>query len=162
MNPTNNSAEINRLDQNPGKTVKYNPTLEYLKDKLPSLLAKLGFLASIIIYIFNPSNLNLVVILIYIISYLVNVLLIHKKSFGIVYDRLTHQVIPNAQISIVSATLGNTLGMTQTDARGKYYVLLPYGDYQIKTKVSTGDKTVESEVKKITKSHCVVDFDIAI
>jgi len=143
--------------------INYNPVIEYLKDEFPNLLAKVGFVVSIIIYTLNPTNFNLIIVLIYVLTFLLNFLLIHKKGFGIVYDKKTKSVLPNAQVSVISATLGNTLGVTQTDERGRYYVLLPFGDYQITTKVTAGDKTVQSdEVKKINKNHCVVDFDIAV
>jgi len=75
---------------------------------------------------------------------------------------MVYLIIPDAAVSIINVNLGIKLGMTTTDKFGRYYVMLPSADYLVKVEVKYQGKTAISDVKKITRDHAIVNFDIGI
>lgn len=154
-----NLSNLNYLDNT---APNYHPKLEYLKDRFPKLLALIGFLASIFAYYVVPSNFNLAIILLYLFSFLLSKLGNKKRGFGIVFDKATRKVIPLATVDIFNANLGVKIGTTTTDNKGRYYVLLPANNYDVKINIQTSEKSVQTAEKHISKDHSVVDFDIGV
>lgn len=97
------------------------------------LFVFIGFGASLIAFVFNPSFINVFILLLYIIQYLVFRHLVHRKQeLGYVYNSKTKEKIKGAFVRLYDTKVTRQIEVVITDVNGRYnFNRIPDGEYLI-------------------------------
>jgi hypothetical protein len=148
------------------KIMNFNPKREILMKKISSALFWSGLIISPIIYWAMPNNLNLGLLIFYLILSVLRVSGFKARTYGRIYDKASGQPIPFAKIKVFLRIPGlpeQRLLTAVTDITGRYYILVVgKGEYALKISGTTiGGKQIETEVP-VTAKDRVINFDLHV
>jgi hypothetical protein len=135
--------DLHKLIKNMGSVTRLT---EFL-DKVKTPLLVLGIVLSTIFFIHNPTLMNILTLLIYvvIVGYELH-LLFQPHASGNVYDIMGNKPVESSVIRIYNEKTGQLVATKMSDEHGRYYYLVDPGEYQIKT---TKENFEQSEIKDI-------------
>lgn len=111
----------------------YKQYQQFFKESFITKLMNGIFLVNLVVYVLYPSVFNFVMLFLSILLLLIRKLLVHKKSWGVVYDKESRKVASNVTVRAVKNVAGKDLssGSVTTDASGRYYMLLSEGEQHL-------------------------------
>jgi hypothetical protein len=104
---------------------------DVLKHRIYLALFVLGFIISVISLLTVPQPYNFIIFGAYTAILLLRLFGFKPKSFGAVHERSTGQSLSYGIVRIFSESLGSELSQRVLDQFGRYYALVPPGDYHI-------------------------------
>jgi len=132
--------------------------------RLSDTLFGIGFVIASIAILFAPKVYNIVVFLLYCVLFFVRVHGVRSRPFGYVADALTGSPIPFSVIRISSASTGVEIMHRITDAEGRYYALLPNGEYLVRLDRKLPDGAYEIAAEglpaSVTKGYLAKTFAV--
>ncbi len=93
------------------------------------IVFRFGLVISVISIILNPSTYNIIMIVTYLIVFAFSFLGIKGRKFGIVRDSSTGKPMPFAIFRVTTLDHQIVLRSGVTDALGRYYCIVPKGEY---------------------------------
>lgn len=129
-----------------------------------NIVFTIGIVLSAVIYIIKPTTFNLIVFLLYPITFIFGHVLVKRKKWGIVYDEETHETLPHVTVKAVKDITGHeiTEGSVITDRLGRYYLILNEGTHYLNAEGS--EKGILATVGPISvgKKRAFVCPDISV
>ena len=123
-----------------------------------------GFIVSSLAVLFAMTKGNIAIFLLYVVLFFVRVFGLKSRPFGSIISKETKQPIPYTIIRISQASTGVEIMHRVTDAIGRYYCLLPNGDYFVKVEQKLPDATykviAEKIPAKVTKGYLSEKFEL--
>ena len=113
-----------------------------------NIIYGIGFLISLATAIFNQSPYNILVLGIYSIILLIVRFGIKVKKLGFILDKISKKPLSFAIIRIFTPDRQVSLRSSVSDARGRYYCIVPKGDYSIDIE----KKNVDGTYSKVLES----------
>ncbi len=114
---------------------------DLLISRITTGLFILGFISTILAVIIAPIVFNFVILALYIIMIILQAVGIHPRKYGFIKDRITGKALPFAIIRIFSPELSKEVSHRVADAYGKYYALVPRGEYYVTIETKNPDGT---------------------
>ncbi len=116
--------------------------------RLSSFVFIAGFGVSVVSLIFSTTKGNICIVALYIVLFFIRTFGLRSRPFGGVASATTGKPIPFAIIRISQAHTGVEVMHRVTDSIGRYYCLLPNGEYTVRV----DQKLVDGTYKDITGS----------
>ncbi|HRN96621.1 MAG TPA: fibronectin type III domain-containing protein, partial [Candidatus Levybacteria bacterium] len=126
----------------------YKQYQQLFKEGVVNKLMMAVVVINVFVYVLYPSVFNLLMLLLAVILLAIRKFLIHKKSWGVVYDKKTRKVLSGVTVKAVKSIAGKDLdsGSVMTDASGRYYMLLSEGEQYLQV-----EQTVDGVPKVLKK-----------
>lgn len=147
------------------KVLKFNPRREAMMARISDFLFVFGFAVAIAAMVFTPGVYNAVVLLIYIVFLGIRLLGLKPKKHGIVSEAATHSPLSFAAVSIYSNALQAEMFKKIADKDGRYYALVPKGNYVItvsKKDENNGENYIEVGKRDYFAKNGVINLDLAV
>ena len=126
----------------------------------------LGIIIALKSYIFLPSAINIILLILYPINLLFVKTQIQKKLWGTIYYKENKTPAQRVSVKAINQKVNIALGHTTTDHLGRYYLLLSQGTYTIVVESAEKNQLpkILSKIEnvQVTKNNEVINFDIAI
>lgn len=132
-----------------GKLMKFYSKREILLANIAGVAFWGGLVSSVALLLVGPTTLNYILLGVYGFVFVLRIFGIKPKKLGYVLDSKTGIPLSYGLVKIFSKELNREVAHTVIGKTGKYYVLVPNGDYYV-----TIDKKVgEDSYKQIYKSE---------
>ncbi len=112
--------------------------------RVSDVLFGVGFTISSIAFIAAPKTYNIVIFALYCLLFFIRTHGVHARPYGYIKDGLSGEPIPFAVIRISNAATGVEVMHRITDMQGRYYCLLPNGDYKVRVDRKLPDGTYQT------------------
>jgi hypothetical protein len=116
---------------------------------LSDTLFGLGFTVAVITLISSPKTYNIVVFALYIALFILRKTGLKSRPYGYIVEQATGYPLPFAIIRISSISTGVEVMHRITDATGRYYCLLPNGEYHVRVDKKLPDGTYQTLAEKV-------------
>jgi hypothetical protein len=129
-----------------------------------SYVYDIGLVISIVTTALHPTSYNLVILGFYMAIFAWVKYGIKRKKLGVVTDRQTHQPLSYAIIRITGADHQVLLRSGVTDGNGRYYAIVPKGEYYIDIERKNSDGTYSSAYQSplISSDSGIVNKDLIV
>jgi hypothetical protein len=109
--------------------------------RIADALFIVGLIVAIVAVIITPIIYNFIILILYALMLVFKFKGITQAQLGYINDSQTGSPVTNAILHVFSATLGNEVVQKVTDNQGRFYCLVPNGQYYItiETKNTTGN-----------------------
>ncbi|MEI8337945.1 MAG: LamG domain-containing protein [bacterium] len=104
----------------------------------------LGFLSSVAILLIAPTILNGLVVFLYIFFGLLQTFGVRVKTFGRLVDSQTGKPLPFAIVRAIYSQINQEIGHVVADKFGRYYSLVPKGEYDVRVDKKNPDESYTS------------------
>jgi hypothetical protein len=125
--------------------------------RLSNFFFYFGFAVAAVTVVISMTKYNIIVFGLYVLLFIIRKVGLRARPFGSITSSVSGDPIPFAIIRITQATTGVEVMHRVTDMLGRYYALLPNGDYTIRVDQKLADasyKTVASAIAvKVTKGY---------
>ncbi|MBP7831526.1 MAG: putative Ig domain-containing protein [Candidatus Pacebacteria bacterium] len=128
------------------KLTKWNAKRDKIVNRIANTIFVIGFISSVIAAIIIPTTFNLILVGVYIILLLIRELGIKAYRSGFVEDK-AGQPLAYGLVHIYSASLGKKLFTRPLDKYGRYFALVPKGEYYVTIDSKNADQSY-TEVHK--------------
>ena len=142
----------NEFTKKEGKLTQFYSDRYKIITYISNILFIFGLVVAIIAAIVAPVNYNFGILILYIILFILRHTILKIKPQGVVLDKLTDTPISFAIVRVYSRASNREVIHKVTDRTGKYYCLIPNGEYYATverknsdgtyTKVYTGDSVI--------------------
>ena len=153
--------EFAKKDQ---KLMKFYSRRDVFIAKLSNVLFYLGFLITIIAVIAQPKTYNLIILGIYILLFILRNTILRKKPFGTIVEAFNGNPLSFAVVRVFSSETNHEIIHKVADKTGKYYCLVPNGNYYVRIDRKNPDATYTtiftSETISVTKGYIGKKFKI--
>jgi len=144
--------EFAKKDQ---KLMRFYSRKDLFVAKLSNFLFSFGFIITLLSVLIQPKKYNIVILSIYVLLFILRKTIFKKKPSGSVYYAFNSNPLSFAIMRFYSSTNDHEITHKVTDKNGKYYCLIPNGNYYIKVERKNEDgsytqiyKSENIEVKK--------------
>lgn len=136
--------------------------VDLIKQKSEIILVSVGILVALTSYLQTQSDLNLLIIFIFLSSFLFLSTYATKELWGYVYNTNTKEKIPRVKIKAIRKPYNLTVATTNTDYMGRYFLLLAKGQYSLQLQTEKGEflKNIDNVI--IKNENEFIDFDIPV
>lgn len=100
-----------------------------------------GFIVAFISFIFVPEPYNFIILGFYFFLLFLRIFGLKIKSFGYIIDKNTSEPLSFAIVSVVMPNTSVQVTQKIADAYGRYYCLVPKGNYQVKIEKKNKDQS---------------------
>jgi uncharacterized protein YegL len=153
----------NEFDKNRTNVMKFHSRYERLIKHISDWIFRIGFMVALLALLVAPHPYNYVVFGLYLFIVFLRIIGLKPKVNGTIIDRATGQPLSFAVINIYSMTLGRQLFMKIADQYGRYYVLVPKGEYTIKVSRKNSDETYTEVYTNIYNARKgVINYQIEV
>lgn len=114
------------------KLLKFYSTWDYVLRKAADIFYIVGFAVAVIAFIFAPYPYNTIILALYIFLLVLRVLGVKPKKVGYILDKKTGEPLSFAIIRVIVPKLNVEVAHKVADKYGKYFCLIPRGEYFIK------------------------------
>ncbi len=114
--------------------------------RFSDVLFGLCFTVTAVAVLVAPKSYNIATFLLYAILYFVRMHGSHSRPFGSVVDEVTNDPASFSILRITNAATGIEVMHRITDAAGRYYALLPNGEYRLRIDRKMPDGTYQTAV----------------
>lgn len=153
--------EFAKKDQ---KLMRFYSSRNKLLFRIADIFFGLGFTVASIAVITAPKTYNLAIFAMYIGVFLLRKFGIKARPFGHVVERQTSAPLSYGIIRISSVSTNVEIMHRITDAEGKYYCLLPNGQYYVRIDKKLSDGTYQTLIEKVpvvvTKGYLAETFEL--
>lgn len=111
--------------------------------KIASLVFILGIISSLVLMLITPAPINFIILGIYGLVLILRAFGIRPKKPGYVIEKETGFPLSFGIIKIFSAEIGREVSHTIIGKTGKYYTLVPNGEYYMQIMKKTGEDSYE-------------------
>ena len=138
MDPEN--FDWNEFAKKNMKINRFYSRWDLITSKISNVVFPVGFVLAFLALIFAPAPYNIIMFGLYVVIFLLKIFGVKPKTFGRIIDK-TGKPLPYAIVKVLSKSLGEEILSKVTDQYGKYYCLVPNGDYQIKIDQKNPDES---------------------
>ncbi|MBU1421329.1 hypothetical protein KJ978_02510, partial [Patescibacteria group bacterium] len=158
------SFDWNEMIKHQNKYIKFNYHWEIFKRWLPFISFIFGFVLASIIWILYSTSFNFAIVLVFLILWLLRQLGFKEKIWGLVLDRNTKRPMPLALLKIFFAKTNQQIHSVITDIRGRYFVLLEPGQYDVELNKKQASKKYKmlQKYKNIKVKKGILNKDLWI
>lgn len=103
-----------------------------------------GLVFTLVMTVLNPTNMNIIFTALYLGMQILRMVGFHPRAYGVIKDSKTQQPIANGVIKIFNAALQQRVAHAVTDDLGRYYALVPEGNYYMTVEEKKEDATYET------------------
>lgn len=103
-----------------------------------------GLVFTLTMTVMNPTSLNIAFTVTYLGMQILRMIGFHPRAYGIIKDGKTQRPIVHGVIKIFNAALQQRVAHAVTDDYGRYYVLVPKGNYYMTIEEKNEDATYET------------------
>ena len=144
--------------------MKFYSVREKWFSRISTFFFAIGFIVSSLAVLFSMTKGNIAIFLLYVALFFVRVFGLKSRPFGSIVSKETGKPIPFTIIRISQVSTGVEIMHRVTDAIGRYYCLLPNGDYLVKVEQKLADSTYKEIADKIpvkvTKGYMSEKFEL--
>jgi hypothetical protein len=162
---------MDQLNYDWNEEIKKNENLNVFHKKyekpfrvIGNYIFRIGLLISIVSSIFNPTTYNIIIIIVYLIIYGTSHLGLKSKRLGYIKYKGTNKPLPYAIFRVTTLDHQTVLRSGVCDAQGRYYCIVPKGQYYLdidkKNPDGTYTRVYESDV--LSGNHGIINRDFAI
>lgn len=123
-----------------------------------------GAVSSIVLLIINTTKINYILFGVYVFIFILKIFGLKPKKPGYVFDKETGFPLSYGLVKVFSTSLQKEIAHTVIGKTGKYYVLVPNGEYYLTISKKTGEDSYEevfrSESMNIKKGFIGRNFNI--
>ena len=132
--------------------------------KIGNYVFKIGSLISIVSVILNPSTYNIVILLVYVLISVLSHYGVKGKKLGFIRDRNTGQPFSFAIFRVTAQDHQTVLRSGVCDAQGRYYCIVPKGEYYVDVEKKNPDGTYTNiyQSSLIPTKNGIINKDFAI
>ena len=145
--------------------MKFYSNREKWFSRIANFFFVIGFMVSFLALVFSFTRGNMVIFAMYMALFFIRTFGLRSRPFGNIVWKETGKPIPFAIIRISQASTGVEVMHRVTDKIGRYYCLLPNGDYFIRIDHKLPDGTYKEIVEKIpvtvTKGYLSKEFVVS-
>ena len=116
------------------KLMKFYSKTELFFARISKILFFAGFISSIALALLEPKTFNFVILGLYVLILILAFVGIKPRAFGFVTEKETGYPLSFGVVSVFSSELGREVAHTVIGKTGRYYLLVPKGEYFIKIK----------------------------
>ena len=124
-----------------------------------------GFAVSTVALLFSVTKSNIVIFVLYIVLFFIRTFGLRSRPFGTIVSKETGKPVSFAIIRISQASTGVEMMHRVTDAIGRYYCLLPNGNYTVRIDQKLPDATYKPILEKmpvtVTKGYLSEKFSVS-
>lgn len=139
------------------KLMKFYSKTDLFLSSISNIVFVLGTLVSLLLVFISPNILNFAILGIYYVILFLRMFGIGPKKPGHVIDSETKNPLSFGLVTIFSTSLNREMGHSIISKTGKYYILVPNGEYYAKIYQKTGEDSYEhvftSDSFKIHKGY---------
>jgi hypothetical protein len=139
------------------KLMKFYSGAELFWARIGKIIFIAGFVSSIALTLIEPSVFNYVILSLYVVILILSFFGVKPKKPGFIQERTTGFPLSFGIISVFSALLNTEVGHAVIGKTGRYYLLVPKGNYYLKIKKKTGENSYEevytSDPFKVRKGY---------
>ncbi|MDQ5883095.1 MAG: hypothetical protein QG654_6, partial [Patescibacteria group bacterium] len=148
----------NEFEKSKNKNLmKFYSKGELFLSGISTFVFNLGVLFSLVLVFIKPSILNFSILGFYYVVIFLRLLGVGPKKPGHVIDSTTGNPLSFGLIKIFSSSLNKEIGHSIVGKTGRYYVLVPNGEYYVQISKKTGEDTYEhvftSQILKIKDGY---------
>ena len=152
----------NEFTKNKMGIMQFHSLSERLNGKISNFIFWFGFVVGIISVFIIPHLYSISILSLYVILIIVRSTEYSKKSFGSITDSANHP-LSFAAISIYSKDLHRELFKKVADQYGRYYALVPKGEYEIKISRKNPDESyTEVYTEEVNAKRGVINGGIRV
>ena len=132
----------NEFTKKDKKLLKFNSPYAHALARISNVLFYFGFILALLLLVINIYNYyNIAIVVLYLIFSFLRKIGIKQKSFGIISENLTNIPLSFAIVRIFSKKEKKEIFHRITDKYGRYYCLLPKGEYYITIEKKNNDES---------------------
>ena len=162
MDPVN--FDWNEFAKKNKKLMKFYSRFDFVLAKVSNVLFIFGFIVAVIALFIAPQPYNTVIFALYVGLIILRLIGLKPKSHGYLVDSSTGNPLSFAIVRIMSAELDTEIAHRISDATGRYFCLVPNGQYYVKVEKKNLDETYEhiftSETMNVKKGIINQKFEI--
>lgn len=102
-----------------------------------------GLAFTLTMTVMEPTNINIIFTAVYLGMQILRMIGFHPRAYGVVKDSKTQKPVAHGIIKIFNAALQQRVAHAVTDDRGRYYALVPEGNYYMTVEEKKEDNTYE-------------------
>lgn len=129
----------NQFAKKDRKLLRFYARLSALQTRLVSWFFSVGFFASVVLLFLSYNPLNIAIALLYIGVGIIHSITQRSRISGVVLERGTKLPLPFAIVRVYSADGATEIAHTVSDRYGRYYALVPPGNYQVRIERKNND-----------------------
>lgn len=153
--------EFAKKDQ---KLMKFFSKKELWLARISDILFTLGFLVSLISVIVSPVIYNIMIFSLYIILFIFRKLVLKPRAIGYIRHKLNQNPLSFAIMRVFFAGSEQEVIHKISDMSGRYYCLIPNGNYFVKIENKNPDESYSlvhvSEPIEVKKGHISKNFEV--
>jgi len=123
--------------------MKFYSRFDFIIAKMSNIFFIVGFIVSVIALFIAPQPYNLITFTLYVGLVLLRIIGLKPKPYGYLTERATGNPLSYAIIRIMSAEIDTEIAHKISDATGRYFCLVPNGQYYIKVERKNPDESYE-------------------
>lgn len=156
-----------RFDWNEFEKNRMNISKPHAKElmfvKVANVLFWAGGILSAAAVIFAPGKYNIMVFCLYLALLILRKVGVKPRAFGVIAEEGTKAPLSFAAVSVYSPLLQSEVFKKVADEGGRYYALVPKGNYTVTVSKKVGEDAYERAFKKeIEAKKGVINFDIRV
>ncbi|MBX4201008.1 carboxypeptidase-like regulatory domain-containing protein [Candidatus Parcubacteria bacterium] len=121
--------------------LRFHSKWDLLIRKITDNFFVIGFIIAVVAFLAAPYPYNTIIIILYLILSLLRVLGIKPKSFGHIYEKATGTPLSFAVVRVMMPNSSVQIAQKVADAYGKYYCLVPKGQYTVVIEKKNSDES---------------------
>jgi Mg-chelatase subunit ChlD len=153
--------EFAKKDQ---KLMKFFSKKELWVARISDILFTLGFLVSLISVIVSPVTYNIIIFSLYILLFIFRKLVLKPRAIGYLKYKLNNNPLSFAIMRVFFAGSEQEVIHKVSDMSGRYYCLIPNGNYFVKIENKNPDESYSlvhvSEPIEVKKGHISKNFEV--
>jgi len=123
------------------KMLKFFSNRQVIVQKIADVLFVAGFIFSAAVLIVHENTFNTIVFIVYILLFILRGIVLKKKIFGNVKEKDSDKPLPFAVLKVYYANSDNEITRKVANQDGKYYCLVPNGEYYTKIENKNPDES---------------------
>lgn len=153
----------NEFAKNNMKVMKFHSKRERIFVLISAWLFRIGFVVAIVSLYAAPQPYNLIIFFVYVLMLGLRMLGVRKRINGSIIEQSTGNPLSFAIVSVYSESLGRELLKKVADQYGRYYTLVPTGEYTIKVSKKNADESyTEVYSQPYNAKNGVVNLNIRV
>ena len=130
--------------------MKFYSNREKWFSRISNLFFGVGFAVSTLALMFSVTKSNIIIFVMYVVLFFIRKFGLRSRPFGSIISKDTNKPVAFAIIRISQAATGVEIMHRVTDAIGRYYCLLPNGNYNVRIDQKLADGTYKTIAERIS------------
>lgn len=125
------------------KLMKFFSKSDLILAKVATIFFVIGLIVSILAVWYDKTTFNIIIFSFYVLIIMLRIFGVRPAAPGTIAEDASGEPLSFAVVRVYSAALGTEIAHSVASATGKYYSLIPKGNYYIKIEKKTGEDAYE-------------------